>query len=104
MDERVYLAGEEIAPDTAPPVRGVVMIIPSRGTVFARVHDNRTPYASYDWSGVEVTWNGGISAMTWYGENLFRSTTRLNPHRVTVCATDRAGNRTCTTQSTSTCT
>jgi hypothetical protein len=34
--------------------------------------------------------------MTWYGENLFRADLPPSATGVRVCATDRAGNRTCT--------
>lgn len=34
--------------------------------------------------------------MTWYGENLFRSAVPRGARQVEVCATDIAGNESCT--------
>ena len=91
-DERVYLATDALAPDTAAPV----VIARRRGReVVARVHDNRTPNAPHDWQAVTVAWSGGHRTMTWYGENLFTARTPASATDVEVCATDAAGNQTC---------
>ncbi len=71
-DERIYLATEVLAPDTAAPIiRGEMG---PRQTVLARVHDNLTPNTSLRWQSIVARWSGGEVPMTWYGEHLFRVT------------------------------
>jgi hypothetical protein len=93
LDERVYFATDAVAPDTAAPI---VRAQIGDGQVLARIHDNRTPNMPETWKQVVATWRGGKQVMTWYGENLFRADLPPSATGVRVCATDRAGNRTCT--------
>ncbi len=90
--ERVYLATDVLALDTAKPV---VRAGRDGTQVVARVHDNRSPYAPEDWRSVTVRWTGGKREMQWYGENLFRADVPRAARGVEVCATDAAGNQTC---------
>ncbi len=91
-DERVYLGTKVLAPDTAPPVVRTEI----RGSrIFARVHDNRTPNMPHDWRSVTARLSGGRAPMTWYGENLFRAVLPKSATALEVCATDTAGNQTC---------
>ena len=91
-DERVYFGTEVLAPDSAPPILRIEVV---GATVFARVHDNRTPNMPHDWQSVTAHWHGGESPMTWYGENLFRVSLPEGAAGVEVCATDAAGNEAC---------
>jgi hypothetical protein len=93
MDERMHLAGERVPLDTAPPVVRAQLI---RGSIVARVHDNRTPNRPYDWRNVVVRTATRKVAMVWYGEHLFRAPALPGIGKAQVCATDAAGNRTCT--------
>ena len=90
--ERVYLGTSVIAPDTAPPVVHAAVI----GTIVAaRIHDNRAPNMPHDWQSLVARWEGGEAPMTWYGENLFRAALPSSVTAAEVCATDAAGNSTC---------
>jgi hypothetical protein len=104
IDERVF-AGRGLTPDTAPP--SVTMISAAdaaNGTrlVRARVHDRKSPSLSTEWKRVAVEWTTKTGTreapMRWYGEYLWRADwpkdiDRATPYRV--CATDAAGNVTC---------
>jgi hypothetical protein len=90
--ERVYIGSEVLEPDTAAPI---VRAAVSGGAFLARVHDNRTPNLSDDWTSVVARWDGGEAEMTWYGENLFRATLPDGAVPVVVCALDAAGNEGC---------
>ncbi len=97
-DERVYLATEAVAPDTAPPVVATDLTASTTGsvTVHARVHDSQV-YRAGDLDAVYVRWDGGSGALIWYGEFLFRAPVEI-PAGATgleVCAIDRAGNEAC---------
>jgi hypothetical protein len=65
----------------------------------ARVHDFKTPNRPEDWRQVVVVFESDAgemdAVMTWYGENLFRLRSPRPLPRARVCATDRAGNRSC---------
>jgi hypothetical protein len=90
--EKVYL-GKGLAQDTSKPV---ISMISSEGyLVRAGVHDFKTPNRPEDWAEVVVESNGGKTPMTWYGENLFFARLASAPASFRICATDRAGNRTC---------
>ncbi len=91
-DERIYFGTDALEPDSAPPVVRATLI---GQTVYARVHDNRTPNMPRRWQSVEVRWDGGEAPMTWYGENLFRVSLPVGAPNAQVCATDAAGNQTC---------
>jgi hypothetical protein len=94
-DERVYLATDVVPADTAAPIIRWEFL---GGSIVARVHDNRTPNSAHDWRSVIVRWTGGEAPMTWYGENLFRARVAADVDDVEVCATDAAGNETCTAE------
>jgi hypothetical protein len=89
--EKVYL-GEAVAPDTSPPVISNVTV--ADGTVHARVHDNKSPSGAHDWTEVVVDVDGDRVPMQWYGEHLWRADVPA-AGEVRVCATDAAGNETC---------
>jgi hypothetical protein len=102
-DERVFL-GKNIKPDTAPPVIAMVEQVASSTkplTIRARVHDNKGPTMPHDWKSVILRWNanGKINEipMQWYGEYLWRATVDKPQSNASyqVCATDAAGNKTC---------
>jgi hypothetical protein len=91
-DERVYLAGELVQPDTAPPVVRAELV---GELIVARVHDNRTPNMPHDWRSIVVSSSGRDVPMDWYGENLFRADVPAAGSGLQVCATDAAGNEAC---------
>ena len=104
-DERVYF-GTGDTPDGAAP-RIDLVESPELGgdgsavTIRARVHDNKTPVAAYDFSEVVLCRGTCIkaaarAAMTWYGGALWRADLEVSAgDTVQVCATDRAGNAAC---------
>jgi hypothetical protein len=93
MDERMHLASELVPRDTAPPVVRAQLL---DGSVLARVHDNRTPSRPDDWREVVLRTTTRDIPMDWYGENLFRVPAPRATSEAEVCATDAAGNTTCT--------
>jgi hypothetical protein len=103
-DERVYLATEVVATDSATPHIASDLAGPAASgslTVHARVHDNLSPNMPHHWSAVVLRWTaGGVAAeapMTWYGEHLWRVTVDLpaDATGIEVCATDAGRNSTC---------
>ena len=98
VSEKVYL-GVGLPPDTTRPEVAMAGegVEPLR--IQARVHDFKTPNRPEDWREVVVvseTDRGESRApMTWYGENLFRAQLSERPSSYRVCATDRAGNQSC---------
>jgi len=105
--DKVYF-GVDIPVDTAPPFVGLVAQVDSaaRGddvTIRARVHDTKSPTMPQDWTSVTLRWSvdGGSETdtdMRWYGEYLWRATlsdVAFGSIRYRVCATDAAGNETC---------
>ena len=92
-DDRVYLATDVLAPDTAAPIIRSALI---GRTVHARVHDNRTPNMPRRWQSITAKWiGGGEIPLIWYGENLFRATLPDGAEFLEVCAVDAAGNEAC---------
>ncbi len=91
IDEKVFFA-DQIAPDTAPPVIGIPVL--ADGVIRVRVNDNKSPTVPHDWQSVEVEGPGASTALRWYGEYLWRASVDL-PGEYRVCATDAAGNTTC---------
>jgi hypothetical protein len=89
-DERVFV-GHLIEPDTAPPVITGVIVLD--GVVYARIHDNKSPTVPHDWTNVVIIGESTVE-MEWYGEYLWRATA-TSPGDYKVCATDAAGNETC---------
>ena len=102
--DRVFLA-MEVPIDTAGPKISVVDVsqIPEELVVRARVHDNKTPVMPHDFREVVVELSAsGIDPMkfpmTWYGEALWRADIGAdgsNYEDARVCATDAAGNISC---------
>jgi hypothetical protein len=100
-DERVYLATERLAADTAPPIIRTDLVAGARGivVVHARVIDGMSASAADQQRRVEVRWDGADAPLplAWYGEFLFRGSVTV-PDDVTglqVCATDQVGNEAC---------
>ena len=101
-DERVYLATDVLAPDTATPHVRTDLAPGAQGTVTvnARVTDGLSPHLAGRDGEVEVRWDapaGSPVPLVWYGEYLFRGIVDV-PAGVTglrVCATDGAGNEAC---------
>ena len=101
-DEKVYF-GQDISPDTAPPIISLVSASGDPLTVRARIHDNKSPTMPHDWQSVVVRWTGADgqaheTPLQWYGEYLWRATLEESPTAdVTyqVCAVDAAGNEAC---------
>ncbi len=107
-DPDYVLLGADIAVDSAAPVIdriGVPDAI-SEGqapTIYARVHDNKTPVADHDFSSVSLRYGPreltNEMPMAWYGGQLWRA--KLPPQTfgsslvLQICATDSAGNETC---------
>ncbi len=96
--EKVYL-GVGLPQDTTPPVIAIVSEGGSPPEIRARVHDLKTPNRPEDWREVVVEYETARGEskqdLTWYGENLFRARLSERPSRYRICATDRAGNESC---------
>jgi MYXO-CTERM domain-containing protein len=102
--DRVFLATQDPV-DTAGPKISIVDVsqIPQELVVRARVHDNKTPVMPHDFTEVvvELSGNGGDPMkfpMTWYGEALWRADigeAGIAYESARVCATDAAGNNSC---------
>lgn len=90
--EKLQLASDMIAIDTVAPEFGHIMAM--NGKVYARVHDNFSPYRPHDWQRVWVETNGSETTMTWYGEYLWVATVTPGA-TMRVCAKDRRGNTAC---------
>jgi VCBS repeat protein/FG-GAP repeat protein len=101
FDERVYLATDRMAPDSAAPHVRTDLAVGATGTVavHARVTDGASPSLAGRDGLVEVRWDGSTAPapLYWYGEFLFRADVAV-PAGATglrVCALDRAGNEAC---------
>ncbi len=98
VSEKVYL-GVGLPPDAARPAVAMVGEGEEPLQIQARVHDFKTPNRPEDWREVVVVYETergrSRAPMTWYGENLFRARLKERPSSYRVCATDRAGNQTC---------
>lgn len=95
--ERIYL-GTGLEPDRAPPVVTNAAVAPVEGgrLVRARVHDRKSPSLATEWRRVEVLWaGGGVRAMAWYGEYLWRAVVPSDAEDLRICATDASGNEAC---------
>jgi hypothetical protein len=84
--------GLGIAPDTSPPV--VSSVVNMHGSIHARIDDRKSPNVASDWRQVVIEGGDEQITMEWYGEYLWRSP-RLPSGTYRVCATDAAGNQTC---------
>jgi hypothetical protein len=99
-EERVYLATDRVATDTAPPVIGSITVRNENGntTVLARVTDGTSPSRSDQLERVELRLPDSSApiALDWYGEYLFRAiAASFAADGVQLCAVDRAGNERC---------
>lgn len=100
--DRVFLA-TQVPVDTAGPKISIFDISgdPRDLVARARVHDNKSPVMPHDFQEVVVELDGGEPTklpMTWYGEALWRADLgdqALGHDTARVCATDAAGNQTC---------
>jgi hypothetical protein len=100
-DERVYLASDRMAPDSAPPI--IRSDLTSGASSDVLVHARVTDGSSMLWSDqlrrVEVRWAGADAPapLAWYGEFLYRGSVAV-PAGATgleVCAHDQFGNEAC---------
>jgi hypothetical protein len=89
--DRVFL-GVDVAADTAPPKISLLTV--QGDSVFARIHDNKSPTAPHDFQKVVIVRDGIEAPMQWYGEALWRGGIQA-PTSAELCATDAAGNETC---------
>ncbi|HQX81976.1 MAG TPA: VCBS repeat-containing protein [Vicinamibacterales bacterium] len=107
IQERVFL-GSGLKPDTAPPVISMVTAVPAaaggRATIRARVHDRKSPTLPTEWKRVVVEWTSAAgpqaTAMRWLGEYLWTvdlPAAMAAGATYRVCATDAAGNSSCST-------
>ena len=106
LEDKVYL-GTNIPVDTAPPVISLVEEIKNSEVgatlrIRARVHDNKSPTMPHDWQSVVVRWTADSQThevpMIWYGEFLWRAgieTPSAETLTYRICATDAAGNASC---------
>ncbi|HEU0034472.1 MAG TPA: VCBS repeat-containing protein [Kofleriaceae bacterium] len=94
--EKVQLATDMIAVDTAPP-SVTHATLAADGTIVARVHDHQSPSRAHDWQRVWAEVDGGAEVdMRWYGEYLWRTQTAVTAAGTfRVCARDRRGNQAC---------
>jgi hypothetical protein len=99
FDERVYLATEALAPDTAAPHVWTDLSAEVVGTVtvHARVTDSLSPYVPGHPERVWVRAGGQVYLLSWYGEYLFRGEAQVPEDALDleVCAVDQAGNEGC---------
>ncbi len=108
-DERVFL-GRGLEPDAAAPVLGEPRIETRSGAsrVRLRIHDAKSPVQIEDFTSVtlertpdadrEGAGSADDLALSWYGGQLWRTAwlpLELDGSQITVCAVDRAGNRSC---------
>jgi hypothetical protein len=106
VQERVF-SGRGLDVDSAPPV--VTLARAERDEdgdwlVRARVHDRKGPTLPPEWQRVEVLYHvmdaPRSAPMSWYGEYLWRATLPPEAEGIELCATDAAGNTSCTTPET----
>lgn len=101
FDDRVY-RGADIPVDTQPPVVGTVQVDRQHGRLVVRVHDRITPVRESDLV-VEVEAGGRTTPLRRAGELLW-ATALPTASSARVCATDRQGNRACSSSVTLTTT
>jgi hypothetical protein len=100
VQERIFF-GRGLAPDDAPPVvtMATAAVRDDSVLVRARIHDRKSPTLPTEWSSVEVRWVAGgdqaSTAMSWYGEYLWRATVPGGASEIEICAVDAMGNETC---------
>lgn len=92
--EKIYLAGDEVAPDAQPPVIGTPRVL-AGGDVLVRIHDNKTPVKDHDFANVFLSTRDGDVPLRWVGEALWRATPPEGASRFVACAADAAGNSAC---------
>lgn len=84
--------GDKIAADSAAPK--VQILSSADGVVRARIHDNKAPARTFDFSSVVLVAGEQRTPMTWYGESLWTAAAPEG-EGLQVCATDVAGNEEC---------
>ncbi len=103
--DKVLLANTTVAADTTAPAMRILHRAYSDDLLLVvRIHDHKSPSAAHDWTEVVVEPASPGTAddivMTWRGEYLWAAeiddTSAFAIYRV--CATDRAGNETCSPQ------
>ena len=101
VQERIFF-GRGLAPDTAPPVVTLARVERAGDgaqLVRTRVHDRKSPTLPTEWQRVEVLYRVMDAPrrvpMTWYGEYLWRADLPPDAEGLEVCATDGAGNTSC---------
>jgi hypothetical protein len=102
-DDHVYLATDDMAPDSAAPAIDAVDVRsgPVGGIVVtASIHDRKTPVLPDDFTSLTAEVGGVVMPLTWYGDALWRASIDWDdetpgPDDAKVCATDRAGNEAC---------
>jgi len=98
-DERVYLATDRMAPDTAAPLMQVVWTGEEGATVSVRVTDGTSQSFADQIARVELRFDEAAepTPVPWYGEYLHRALVAApgGAAGLEVCAVDRAGNETC---------
>ncbi len=99
IEERIFI-GNNILPDTSPPIISHLKVDEDIETelitLFARIHDNKSPSMPQDWKSVEVVsedMNLSIP-MNWYGEYLWVAKIKKSDYTdgLKICATDYSGN------------
>lgn len=93
FSEKVQLASNQVAVDTAPPVIARHDFV--NGTIVARIHDHQSPSRRHDWQRVWLEHDGGETELEWYGEYLWRAAVAPPVGAFRLCARDRAGNESC---------
>lgn len=99
LADKVHIATPMVAVDTVPPVLriGISLEVQNTRIVTARVSDLVGPSHVHDFQKVVVVVGSMEFPMTWYGEMLWRATVPIPASEpFEVCATDRQGNRGCT--------
>lgn len=100
IQERIHL-GVGLTPDSAAPVVSLVRAVEVDGALLvrARVHDRKSPSLAVEWRDISVRYriesDPRTSAMSWYGEYLWRASVPAEAEAIEVCATDAAGNTSC---------
>ena len=91
--EKVQLASDQVAVDTAPPVIARHEFV--NGTIVARIHDHQSPSRRHDWQRVWVEHDGDATELELVRRVPWRATVAPPVGAFRLCARDRAGNQAC---------